>query len=71
MAELPGPTPRSQISRCPICGRATEQAVRPFCSRRCADIDLGRWFGGQYRTPSLRIEDKNEDGAPGEDDRES
>src|SRR5258708_26164026 len=29
---------------CPICGRPTETAFRPFCSKRCADVDLGRWF---------------------------
>jgi uncharacterized protein len=34
---------------CPICGRAAEPAIRPFCSKRCADVDLGRWLGGVYR----------------------
>jgi hypothetical protein len=33
---------------CPICGKATDHAFRPFCSRRCADIDLARWLGGRY-----------------------
>lgn len=33
---------------CPICGKPTVQEYRPFCSRRCADIDLGRWLGGEY-----------------------
>ncbi len=37
---------------CPICGKPTEPATRPFCSRRCADIDLGRWFGETYRVPA-------------------
>ncbi len=37
------------MKRCPICGAATRAAVRPFCSKRCADIDLGRWLGGEYR----------------------
>ena len=37
---------------CPICGRPAEAKVRPFCSARCADVDLGRWFTGQYRTPA-------------------
>ena len=48
---------------CPICGRATEPRVRPFCSKRCADVDLGRWFSGQYRTPSLRTEPAPDDEA--------
>jgi hypothetical protein len=34
--------------KCPICGKPTERAVRPFCSRRCADVDLGRWLKGSY-----------------------
>ncbi|XHO85206.1 DNA gyrase inhibitor YacG (plasmid) [Azospirillum sp. A29] len=36
-------------TNCPICGRPTEPATRPFCSKRCADIDLSRWLGGVYR----------------------
>ena len=37
---------------CPICDRAASLRYRPFCSRRCADIDLGRWLGEAYRLPS-------------------
>jgi endogenous inhibitor of DNA gyrase (YacG/DUF329 family) len=37
---------------CPICARPTEQAWRPFCSRRCADVDLGRWLTGGYAIPA-------------------
>ncbi len=37
---------------CPICGRPTADDVQPFCSRRCADVDLGRWLTGQYRVPA-------------------
>jgi len=37
---------------CPICKAETIKAHRPFCSRRCADIDLGRWFSGSYAVPS-------------------
>ena len=35
----------------PICGRAPEKEFRPFCSKRCADIDLGRWFNENYVVP--------------------
>ena len=35
--------------KCPICGRPTEATIRPFCSKRCADVDLSRWLGGVYR----------------------
>ncbi len=33
---------------CPICQKEMDQKYRPFCSKRCADIDLGRWFDGTY-----------------------
>ncbi len=36
---------------CPICKRPTVPIHRPFCSRRCADLDLGRWMTGTYRVP--------------------
>ena len=38
-------------ARCPICGKPTDPAMRPFCSRRCADVDLARWLRGDYRLP--------------------
>lgn len=37
--------------RCPICGKPSDPGTRPFCSARCAEIDLGRWLTGQYRLP--------------------
>ncbi len=37
---------------CPICGESTVPAFRPFCSKRCADIDLARWLKGSYSLPS-------------------
>jgi uncharacterized protein len=37
---------------CPICGRPAVKAYRPFCSARCADVDLGNWVSGRYRVPS-------------------
>lgn len=33
---------------CPICKAPSVPAHRPFCSARCAEIDLGRWFSGRY-----------------------
>ena len=38
--------------KCPICGKPADPHYRPFCSKRCADIDLGRWIAGSYRIPS-------------------
>jgi len=37
--------------RCPTCGRPGGVEFRPFCSKRCADVDLGRWLKGGYRIP--------------------
>jgi len=37
--------------RCPICGRPSQADYRPFCSRRCADVDLSRWLRGTYTIP--------------------
>ncbi|HEY0202993.1 MAG TPA: DNA gyrase inhibitor YacG [Acetobacteraceae bacterium] len=46
------PDPLHTAKPCPICRRpATEPRFRPFCSARCADVDLGRWFGGAYAIP--------------------
>ncbi|MFY9212384.1 MAG: DNA gyrase inhibitor YacG [Aestuariivita sp.] len=42
---------------CPICQSATDAKYRPFCSRRCADVDLARWFNGSYAAPSLDPDD--------------
>jgi len=43
---------RSGKSRCPICRSPTVVEHRPFCSKRCAQIDLGRWLGEVYRAPA-------------------
>jgi endogenous inhibitor of DNA gyrase (YacG/DUF329 family) len=45
---------------CPICGKSTVAGYRPFCSRRCADIDLAKWLGGDYAVPSDDPEDLEE-----------
>ena len=42
---------------CPICTRETDPKYRPFCSRRCADIDLAKWLTGSYAIPSTDPED--------------
>lgn len=45
---------------CPICGKPAEPDHRPFCSRRCADVDLGRWLGGHYRLPGPPADDDSD-----------
>ena len=56
--------PADRQLACPTCGApAAAPAVpggkspRPFCSRRCADIDLGRWFQGRYAIPAVDAAD--------------
>lgn len=45
---------------CPICARESDPKYRPFCSRRCADVDLAKWLGGGYAIPSDDPEDMEE-----------
>ena len=47
---------------CPVCGKEAEAKYRPFCSRRCADVDLGRWLTGGYAIPAEEAEDVDEEG---------
>ncbi|MEB8388659.1 DNA gyrase inhibitor YacG [Rhodobacteraceae bacterium KMM 6894] len=42
---------------CPICHKPSAAAFRPFCSGRCADIDLAKWFDGSYAVPSTDPDD--------------
>jgi endogenous inhibitor of DNA gyrase (YacG/DUF329 family) len=59
--------------RCSICGSPIDPALRPFCSKRCADIDLARWMSGTYVVPG-GDSDSDEDGDNAEvtrGDRES
>jgi endogenous inhibitor of DNA gyrase (YacG/DUF329 family) len=45
---------------CPICNKPTVQEFRPFCSKRCADVDLARWFTGAYAVPSHDPDDADD-----------
>jgi endogenous inhibitor of DNA gyrase (YacG/DUF329 family) len=48
--------------RCPICKKPTDEHYRPFCSKRCADIDLARWLSGAYAIPAdEKVPDVTED----------
>jgi uncharacterized protein len=51
MAEPPAAGRTAPPRRCPICNKPATPRDRPFCSPRCAEIDLGRWFGEAYRIP--------------------
>ena len=48
--------------RCDICGKPAHPDYRPFCSKRCADVDLNRWLSGNYAIPAVEgAEDRDED----------
>ena len=38
----------SNAPKCPICGAPANPKYAPFCSKHCADVDLGRWLKGVY-----------------------
>ena len=47
--------------KCPICKRTPKDDFQPFCSKRCADIDLSRWFSGGYTVPVVELDEKDLD----------
>jgi endogenous inhibitor of DNA gyrase (YacG/DUF329 family) len=51
---------------CSICGKPAVMRYNPFCSRRCADVDLGRWLSGSYAVPSAPEETEDDDEIPGD-----
>jgi hypothetical protein len=51
--------------RCPICRKPTVHRHRPFCSARCADVDLGRWFTEAYRIPGEAVDEAAEESPEG------
>ncbi len=59
---LPGV--RATAAKCVRCGEPVQARYRPFCSRRCADIDLGSWFTGRYRVATDEGPE-NQDGPEG------
>ena len=56
----------SPKKKCPICGKPMVEEFKPFCSRRCADIDLNRWLTGNYVIPAR--DDEPLPDADGEDE---
>jgi endogenous inhibitor of DNA gyrase (YacG/DUF329 family) len=46
---------------CPLCDKASDPDYAPFCSRRCADVDLQRWLSGLYAIPSVEEAEPPED----------
>ena len=44
---------------CPMCKKSTVEKFKPFCSARCADVDLGRWFNESYAAPAEEAPELN------------
>ncbi len=53
-----------RVPRCPECGRPRVHEFRPFCSARCRDLDLSRWFNQSYAVPAVEpgYDDQDEEG---------
>ncbi len=47
---------------CPICKKLSHVKFHPFCSNRCAQVDLGRWLNGSYAVPVVEDDDRPDDG---------
>ena len=56
MSEAPYPS-----KSCPICGKPAAERFRPFCSGRCKDVDLNRWFKGAYAIPAVESSDDSDE----------
>ncbi|HUO92078.1 MAG TPA: DNA gyrase inhibitor YacG [Rhizomicrobium sp.] len=56
---------RSPERKCAVCGKPQAEKFKPFCSKRCADVDLSRWLKGNYAIPA---EEPPEIGGTEEDD---
>ncbi|WP_112663038.1 DNA gyrase inhibitor YacG [Microvirga flavescens] len=54
-------TPKASLGECPICGKPAVTEYKPFCSKRCADVDLQRWFTGRYAIPTPEGESDGEE----------
>jgi uncharacterized protein len=66
-------TEKVALPRCPTCTKTlaaepSERRYRPFCSKRCQQIDLNRWLSGAYAIPSNDIVPMNENTAPEHDE---
>jgi endogenous inhibitor of DNA gyrase (YacG/DUF329 family) len=56
-----------EAGACPICGKPRDEKLRPFCSKRCANLDLARWLTGDYAIPGAPTGEGNEPLRPEED----
>ena len=55
------PAGKLSAKACPICGKPSLEAAKPFCSERCRDVDLNRWLSGSYAIPGRAEADEDEE----------
>ena len=55
------------VRKCVRCDKPMDPAYRPFCSKRCADIDLRKWLTGSYAIPGIETDDESE--GPGDEEQ--
>ncbi len=53
--------PVADARKCAVCGKPQDARFHPFCSRRCADVDLGRWLNGSYAIPARSTDEDEEE----------
>jgi len=49
------------MTHCPICDKASDEHYTPFCSKRCEQVDLGKWLTGRYAVPVVEMDDTEEE----------
>jgi len=55
--------PATNPRKCPTCGKPAVERFRPFCSKRCADVDLNRWLSGVYAVPAAEQDESSDQAA--------
>jgi len=56
---------------CAICGKPVDARFKPFCSARCADVDLHRWLSGGYVIPGAEVPEDDEEQRPARPDKDA
>ena len=51
---------KAKGTTCPQCGALAIKPHTPFCSRRCAQLDLGKWLNEDYRVPADEVMDESD-----------
>ena len=64
-------TTPTQTPACALCGKPVSPDYRPFCSKRCADVDLQRWLSGAYVVPGRADDEPAQAQTPGEAEDET